>query len=265
MNALEWLKEWYKSNCDGDWEHCYGICINTMDNPGWYVEIEFCETDLKGKIFKNLEISKGKNDWINCKVEDDVFHGMGDANKLEQIIEVFKDFAESQNDEQPLNGIEAESWNGLFEKINNKERCRLSYEGLNIWLNYYGENDYLLVTDLDNTLNLIEEAAYLFNAVFCKGIRGVWDETELFSVLFKVDGEESSVVKFSYEQFLYELLRNKKTFRVTYKDRSCIAFYFENTSREAVGLTWTFKSSEDMLNRARFCGKSLNAIWNESK
>ena len=261
MNTFKWLEDWYKSNCNGDWEHCYGISIGTMDNPGWHVKIEFCETDLEGKIFKNIEINKGDNNWINCKVEDDVFHGMGDSNKLEQIIEIFKDFAENQNDEQPLSENKVESWNDFIEKINNKEQRRLNYKGLNILLNYYGKNDYLLITDLDNTLNLIETAEHLLNVIFCKTIKEVWDEIELFSVLFKIEGEESSVVKFSYEQFLYELLRNKKSFKILYNNQSCIAFYFENVSSETVGFTWKFKSSEELIQNARFYGKKIEEIW----
>lgn len=34
-NIFEWLQKWYKSQCDGDWEHEYGIKIETVDNPGW--------------------------------------------------------------------------------------------------------------------------------------------------------------------------------------------------------------------------------------
>lgn len=28
------LQQWYHSMCDGDWEHCYGVKIETSDNPG---------------------------------------------------------------------------------------------------------------------------------------------------------------------------------------------------------------------------------------
>ena len=27
-------EEWYNGNCDGDWQHEYGIKIETVDNPG---------------------------------------------------------------------------------------------------------------------------------------------------------------------------------------------------------------------------------------
>ncbi len=43
---INWLENWYSSQCDGSWEHFYGIKIETLDNPGWAVEIDLCETEL---------------------------------------------------------------------------------------------------------------------------------------------------------------------------------------------------------------------------
>ncbi len=37
---------WYSENCDGDWEHQYGVSVTTMDNPGWDVKIDVAETIL---------------------------------------------------------------------------------------------------------------------------------------------------------------------------------------------------------------------------
>lgn len=25
MEIIEWLENWYSQNCDGDWEHFYGV------------------------------------------------------------------------------------------------------------------------------------------------------------------------------------------------------------------------------------------------
>ena len=32
MSLIRWLEEWYKSQCDGDWEHLFGVEIGTLDN-----------------------------------------------------------------------------------------------------------------------------------------------------------------------------------------------------------------------------------------
>jgi hypothetical protein len=33
-DLLKRLQDWYVSQCDGGWEHTYGISIDTLDNPG---------------------------------------------------------------------------------------------------------------------------------------------------------------------------------------------------------------------------------------
>jgi hypothetical protein len=32
---LNELQVWYGAQCNGSWEHTYGIKIETLDNPGW--------------------------------------------------------------------------------------------------------------------------------------------------------------------------------------------------------------------------------------
>jgi|GEM_PF-3181522 len=39
MNVFTELTNWYQNQCDGDWEHKYGVSIETLDNPGWIVKI----------------------------------------------------------------------------------------------------------------------------------------------------------------------------------------------------------------------------------
>lgn len=34
-DVLGRLERWYAAQCNGDWEHTYGITIETLDNPGW--------------------------------------------------------------------------------------------------------------------------------------------------------------------------------------------------------------------------------------
>ena len=51
---LDWIANWYISQCDGRWEHFYGIKIDTLDNSGWGVEIDLSDTDLIDKPFTNI-------------------------------------------------------------------------------------------------------------------------------------------------------------------------------------------------------------------
>lgn len=39
-DPLKGLQDWYCSQCNGDWEHGYGVSIETLDNPGWSLKIE---------------------------------------------------------------------------------------------------------------------------------------------------------------------------------------------------------------------------------
>jgi hypothetical protein len=35
MDEIRELQQWYLAQCDGDWEHEWGVQIGTLDNPGW--------------------------------------------------------------------------------------------------------------------------------------------------------------------------------------------------------------------------------------
>jgi hypothetical protein len=55
MDTINWLQDWYKQNCDGDWEHSYGINIYTVDNPGWSVNIELTDTNWNLKTLRQYK------------------------------------------------------------------------------------------------------------------------------------------------------------------------------------------------------------------
>jgi hypothetical protein len=97
MNALAELQQWYASNCNGDWEHSYGIKIETLDNPGWFLRIELEDTNLQNRSFVNIEIENNEEDWYICKVNKNRFEALGDPTKLNKLIEIFLDWAKSQN------------------------------------------------------------------------------------------------------------------------------------------------------------------------
>lgn len=90
MNALKWLQDWYIQNCDGDWEHCYGVKIGTLDNPGWYVDIDLIDTSLEGEEFNKVVLQRSADDWIYCHIVDGVFKGHGGSLNLEEIIDIFR-------------------------------------------------------------------------------------------------------------------------------------------------------------------------------
>ena len=93
MGVINLIESWYNSNCDGEWEHVWGIKITTLDNPGWCVEIDLSDTKLEGKHFNDIYNIIDDNDWIDCRVEDNIFIGGGDSFKLGDILSIFINWA----------------------------------------------------------------------------------------------------------------------------------------------------------------------------
>ena len=134
MRELADLQTWYASNCDGDWEHSFGVTIGTLDNPGWSVTIDLEETNLEDKSFESFEKEDSEEQWIHCSVKDRKFLGAGDETRLEEILRIFLDWARSQNEDwlkppEPLTEEElqiindAEFLNALGEEVG-EELCK---------------------------------------------------------------------------------------------------------------------------------------------
>ena len=93
--VLERLQNWYLAQCDEDWEHSYGVKIDTLDNPGWSVDIDLNDTPLESKQFPTLHIQRdNEQDWIHCKIENSRFSGSCGPKNLEELLCRFLDWAE---------------------------------------------------------------------------------------------------------------------------------------------------------------------------
>jgi hypothetical protein len=96
-DVLAQLQHWYACQCDGDWEHQYGVKVDTLDNPGWSVTIDLAGTDLEGRPFEPLERGLGDDastDWHSRSVKENKFEGRGDSSKLAFMLRTFLDWAE---------------------------------------------------------------------------------------------------------------------------------------------------------------------------
>ena len=97
---LNWLMTWYESQCDGNWEHSWGVRIGTLDNPGWSVRINLAETDWHECPPQSIcEDLAPDRDWISCRVvlsdEGPVFEGFCGPANLGRVIERFRRLIES--------------------------------------------------------------------------------------------------------------------------------------------------------------------------
>ncbi|MGL4582866.1 MAG: immunity 53 family protein [Flavobacterium sp.] len=88
MNKIELIQQWYKNQCDGEWEHIYGIKIETLDNPGWRVEISLKDTCLENRNYSKESIVDDNN-WMIINADGEIFKGYGDTSKLDLILEEF--------------------------------------------------------------------------------------------------------------------------------------------------------------------------------
>ena len=90
------LEKWYQSQCDGKWEHKFGVRIGTIDNPGWSVTINLQGTDLEGKgLEKHKDNYDHETDWMICEKKDNCFVGYSGPNRLEDVITFFIGWAKS--------------------------------------------------------------------------------------------------------------------------------------------------------------------------
>jgi len=89
MTSIPRLQEWYRSRCNGVWEHSYGVKVETLDNPGWKLVIDVVGTPLETATFESVRREAGEHDWIVCRVEEGQFRGYSDVGKLEDLVAIF--------------------------------------------------------------------------------------------------------------------------------------------------------------------------------
>jgi hypothetical protein len=96
---LEELEAWYEAQCDGEWEHDFGLDIGTLDNPGWMVDIPLTGTSLEERAFRPIEELASERMWMVCEVSDGAFRGRGGAPMLGRMLRVFLDGAREASGE----------------------------------------------------------------------------------------------------------------------------------------------------------------------
>jgi len=94
ISSVEWLQNWFQNECNGDWEHTFGIKIETLDNPGWLVKIDLSETDYENIVLDTGYFESNNEDWYHIKIEKSIFNGVGDLSKLEFLLNEFRSIIE---------------------------------------------------------------------------------------------------------------------------------------------------------------------------
>jgi hypothetical protein len=89
-DGLTWLQGWYATQCNGDWEHEYGVSIETLDNPGWFLKIDLRGTSMGGLTFPRNEVHRGEHDWFIAGLVDDRFEVACGPLNLGEAIHQFR-------------------------------------------------------------------------------------------------------------------------------------------------------------------------------
>ena len=94
-NTLEALQQWYLAQCDGDWEHSFGVSITNLDNPGWSLDIDLTGTALMSQAFAPIQRLEHETEWVSCQRTETQFQGRGGPLMLGELIRIFLRWAES--------------------------------------------------------------------------------------------------------------------------------------------------------------------------
>lgn len=101
-SALTHLAAWYAAQCDGTWEHRRGVSVQSTDNPGWWVKIDLEGTRLARRVFPAIAVGidgQGHpvgSQWLSCSVTDGTWNGAGDETRLQEIVERFLIWVDSE-------------------------------------------------------------------------------------------------------------------------------------------------------------------------
>jgi hypothetical protein len=92
-DLLAELQRWYLDQCDDEWEHTYGVIIDTLDNPGWSVRIDLADTSLSDRASERLEVHWTEGDWVVSWREDQCWCAACGPLNLGEAVAVFLDWA----------------------------------------------------------------------------------------------------------------------------------------------------------------------------
>lgn len=86
MQSIEWLQSFFGDNCDGYWEHDYGVEITSTDNPGWDVRINLSETKFQDMVFPSVKEERTPRDWIMIGKVEAILVGNGGPSNLAELL-----------------------------------------------------------------------------------------------------------------------------------------------------------------------------------
>jgi hypothetical protein len=95
--AFVFLTEWFMAQCNGDWEHDEGIRIETLDNPGWALDVRIANTELEGSVTDWHRDETSEHVWVHWRSTGQAFEARCGPKDLARALAAFQAFATSQS------------------------------------------------------------------------------------------------------------------------------------------------------------------------
>lgn len=92
---IEWLQNWYATKCNGDWEHQFGVSIDTIDNPSWTLSIDLIGSPLAGRVEHCRRTERTVRDWYAWEIRGEKFIAHGGPKNLSDLIGLFRALVDS--------------------------------------------------------------------------------------------------------------------------------------------------------------------------
>ena len=89
------LEQWYLRQCDGEWEHGFGVEISTIDNPGWSANIDLHNTPKQNATLSRMKTEREHDNWIHYWAEKQKFQIRCGPLNLSEAIEIFVQWFDS--------------------------------------------------------------------------------------------------------------------------------------------------------------------------
>lgn len=84
---------WIGEQCDYDWFYCNPMEVKNTKNPGWSVVIDLQDTNLEELELISPLFEVDDDNWYYYQIKDKKYEAAGDVNKLDIILEEFKNIA----------------------------------------------------------------------------------------------------------------------------------------------------------------------------
>ena len=81
LDVLSRIESWFSDRCDGDWEHGFGIKIETLDNPGWMIRVALEGTRMEGVELKRVS-RESQGSWVHHWADGEFLHVACDVKSL---------------------------------------------------------------------------------------------------------------------------------------------------------------------------------------